>query len=170
MAIRPCKECGKDISTSAPACPHCGAKPRRTSLFTWIVAAFLGLMVLGWIRASLDKDKSGELAAAKAATLTPEQRAIAQKQAAQRQLEEKRRRDEGAVAYACKDWVRKSLHDPDSAKFEDPFSFMRTPGYDRVQVQVRARNAFNAVRLSTFECRIRTKNGTLTLLGMQELR
>lgn len=169
MAIRPCKECGKDISTSAPACPHCGAKPRRTSLFTWIVAIFLGLMFASWIRVSTNNDNKAEATAAKAATLTPEQRAAAQKQAAQRQLEGKRRRDEDLVAYACKDWVKKSLHDPDSAKFEDPFSFMRTPGYDRVQVQVRARNAFNAIRLSTFECRIRRKDGIMTLVGIEQL-
>lgn len=25
MAIRPCKECGKDVSTRATSCPHCGA-------------------------------------------------------------------------------------------------------------------------------------------------
>jgi len=24
MAIQPCRECGKDVSTEAPACPHCG--------------------------------------------------------------------------------------------------------------------------------------------------
>ena len=37
MALKPCKECGKEISTSAKVCPHCGketisawTKPRGT--------------------------------------------------------------------------------------------------------------------------------------------
>ena len=25
MALIPCRECGKEIADSAPACPHCGA-------------------------------------------------------------------------------------------------------------------------------------------------
>lgn len=46
MAIVKCKECGKDVSTVAEACPHCGAKrPKRTSLFTWFIALFFGYFV-----------------------------------------------------------------------------------------------------------------------------
>jgi RNA polymerase subunit RPABC4/transcription elongation factor Spt4 len=31
MALVPCRECGKEISTEAPACPHCGRPtPPRT--------------------------------------------------------------------------------------------------------------------------------------------
>lgn len=26
MALNPCKECGKDISSTAAKCPHCGAQ------------------------------------------------------------------------------------------------------------------------------------------------
>lgn len=48
MAIIPCEECGKEVSTKAPTCPHCGyprmeryrtkkekvaTKPAKTSLF-----------------------------------------------------------------------------------------------------------------------------------------
>jgi len=32
MAIKKCFECGKDVSSNAPACPHCGAK--RSSNFS----------------------------------------------------------------------------------------------------------------------------------------
>jgi hypothetical protein len=31
MALRACKECGKQISTKAAACPNCGAKPPQTT-------------------------------------------------------------------------------------------------------------------------------------------
>lgn len=170
MAIRPCKECGKDMSTTAAACPHCGAKQKRTSGFTWIIAVFLGLMVFAWINISLDRDQRAEATAAKAAALTPAQRDAAKKHAALEQATEKQQRDEAMVAYACKDWVKKSLHDPESARFEESFAFNRKAAYDQVQVRVRARNAFNATRLSTFECRIRQNAGAFTLVGMQELQ
>ena len=29
MALAACKECGKDVSTEAQACPHCGAKSKK---------------------------------------------------------------------------------------------------------------------------------------------
>lgn len=42
MALVKCKECGEEVSTKAKACPKCGAKaPKKTSLFTWLVVAFI---------------------------------------------------------------------------------------------------------------------------------
>ena len=29
MALTACKECGKQISTTAASCPHCGHKPEK---------------------------------------------------------------------------------------------------------------------------------------------
>lgn len=41
-----CKACGKDISSKAKACPHCGnPSPKRTSLITWFVL-FLFLFIV----------------------------------------------------------------------------------------------------------------------------
>lgn len=28
MALKPCHECGKEISNTADKCPHCGAPPK----------------------------------------------------------------------------------------------------------------------------------------------
>jgi len=47
MALTHCKECRAEMSTSAAACPKCGAKPpKRTSVLTWVVAVVLGGAVL----------------------------------------------------------------------------------------------------------------------------
>ena len=47
MALRPCKECGNEISDKAVSCPHCGAaQPKKTSLFVKIIAWFFGLGIL----------------------------------------------------------------------------------------------------------------------------
>ena len=31
-----CKSCGKDISKSASACPHCGAKQKKLKVIHWV--------------------------------------------------------------------------------------------------------------------------------------
>lgn len=45
MAMTKCKECGAEISTTADACPKCGAKQIRTSGCAKLVLAFFGLIV-----------------------------------------------------------------------------------------------------------------------------
>jgi hypothetical protein len=50
MAMKPCKECGKVISTDAKSCPHCGKKEptgRKTSPLAIGCLGLIGLMVLG---------------------------------------------------------------------------------------------------------------------------
>mgnify|MGYP006890186188 CR=1 FL=1 len=49
MAMTTCKECKAQISTTAEACPQCGAKPKKTSGCAIIVAAFFGLILLSAI-------------------------------------------------------------------------------------------------------------------------
>ena len=47
MALRKCRECGHQVSTSASACPNCGARlPKRTSIFTWIVLAIFAVFAI----------------------------------------------------------------------------------------------------------------------------
>lgn len=47
MAMKACRDCGKEISTTARACPHCGAKVPRTKWWLWVplglVALFLAI-------------------------------------------------------------------------------------------------------------------------------
>ena len=46
MALVKCKECSTEISTSAKACPKCGAKPpQKTSVVTWLVLAVIAVVV-----------------------------------------------------------------------------------------------------------------------------
>ena len=81
--------------------------------------------------------------------------------------QEKKERDEAAVARICREWVAKSLRDP---TFETAFTFKRTQEYEQVQVKVRSRNAKNAMQRSTFECRIRRKDGKVAILVARELK
>ncbi len=49
MSLKKCKECGREISTSADACPHCGnlsPAKKAVKVGTDIIKAGLGLTVL----------------------------------------------------------------------------------------------------------------------------
>lgn len=58
MALIKCHECGHQISKSASQCPGCGAKIKRTSLFTKIVAIFIGLVVFSAILGQCSSEKT----------------------------------------------------------------------------------------------------------------
>jgi len=49
MALINCKECGHEVSTSAKACPNCGASVKTTSTFTWLVLIMIVLGVIGFL-------------------------------------------------------------------------------------------------------------------------
>jgi len=44
MALVACKECSHEISTTAKACPQCGAKPKRTKWWLWAPLGFVALL------------------------------------------------------------------------------------------------------------------------------
>lgn len=58
MAMTKCKECGTEISTTADACPKCGAKLVRTSGCAKIVLGFFGLVVFLMIVGQCSRDDS----------------------------------------------------------------------------------------------------------------
>jgi hypothetical protein len=89
MALVKCKECGHEIGKTASSCPQCGAKVKRTSLFTKIVTGFFALMFLSWLIGSNTREnQKAEEAKREAAeqvrltSLTPEQRAEEEKRKA----------------------------------------------------------------------------------------
>lgn len=47
MALKKCKECGKEVSTKADLCPNCGAKQKRKGIGCG--GALLILIVIGVI-------------------------------------------------------------------------------------------------------------------------
>lgn len=63
MALIKCKECNHEISKKASTCPNCGAKNKQnlgclTLIFSFFVVSFLGLIILGLIGNSLNKNIS----------------------------------------------------------------------------------------------------------------
>ena len=101
MALTKCKECGHQISKTAAACPNCGAKVKRTSLFTKIVGGFFAFIVLMMVigHLSVEEERSKKVAEEAAqrqavqvrlAAMTPEQQAEEE----QKRKEQERARQE----------------------------------------------------------------------------
>ncbi len=46
MALVTCKDCGNQVSTSAKACPKCGAKIPKTKWWLWAPLAFIFILFI----------------------------------------------------------------------------------------------------------------------------
>lgn len=131
-----CDACGRELSRTAPACPHCGdprtkynndikkqsAKETRTGCL--VMLAFLGIIILWNIN---DSDKT-DLQAKKQIEAAPDP-AI-----------EARIKDEN-WKYFCQEEITKRLKDPESAKFQEVF-ISRKSGEPIVCGQVNGKNGF----------------------------
>ncbi|MCZ7564528.1 MAG: hydrogenase maturation nickel metallochaperone HypA [Burkholderiales bacterium] len=142
MALVKCKECGKEFSSSARACPNCGK--RRTSFVTKLFAGFFILVgvftVWGMIQGQKASDAAAEREAARLAALNPAQRAAEEAAKAREQRL-------SAARGACLIALKSVLHDPDSAKLESTSRWYveeRKDGTILVQPSGRAKNAFGA--------------------------
>ncbi len=72
----------------------------------------------------------------------------------------------------CKEFVKRSLHDPESADFESSKTYPVTEeagGIFTVEVSVRARNAFNAMRNTIVSCKAKREESGWTLLNLENL-
>lgn len=124
MALLKCKECGGQVSSKAAACPACGAKaPKRTSLFTWVVAAAMGVTIVGGLAAG-----GGNL---KTAPPRPEPTKAEQAAEASRY----------AAAQGLDQALKRAAKDPDSVKYE---SLRVSADAQVVCAEFRARNGFGA--------------------------
>jgi hypothetical protein len=80
MALTKCAECGHQISKSATQCPSCGAKVRRTGLFTKLLAGFFALVFASMFMRQCSSDGTPSVAQpAVSPAQTPEQRAEAER-------------------------------------------------------------------------------------------
>jgi hypothetical protein len=103
MALKKCKECGKDVSTQADKCPHCGACVKTQIGCLGAIAVILGVLILIGIIGSLNRE-----------TPTPPRPPTAAELEAKRQAEERARKAEeqflktpaGKLWQKHKDWDR----------------------------------------------------------------
>jgi hypothetical protein len=177
MALEKCKECGQSISTKADRCPHCGVGIRRTSVVTktlaWLFGATIVVAIIGSLTEGHRKDEQAAAEQQRLAAMTPEQRAAEQKERAAAAAAAAREEDLNSARWVCKEFVTKTLHDPASAEFENHRSFWAKAEKGdvyHVRVQLRARNAFNALRKTVVDCRTAKRNGNWYPLSVKELK
>lgn len=147
MALGKCRECGTEVSSEAKVCPKCGiAKPaKRKSQLLKVIGWIFGLSFLAiFIGAFMGKSIS----------LPPPNpvQTVAKKDSPTDPLP--------FLAQKCVEGIRRVLHDPESAQLPDPMSeysakFAKNVSGNNyaIQFEFRAKNGFNAIRVSTAECK-----------------
>lgn len=127
MALIKCRECGKDISTEAKACPHCGAKPPYRPSLAFILIA--GLLVVFGVKSSFDRDS------------TPPPPKTAE-QIAQDEAEQRRHL---VVAITAKK-LKNAMREPESVEWMDMGTDEKA---ELVCLRYRARNGFGGMAVET---------------------
>lgn len=118
-----CKECGREMSDTANACPYCGAEPpKTTSTLTWVVGGLMAVMFGMYIT-----NQGGSVAQAQP---TPEQAAATKKADGQ-----------WNAAVSALTSIKKAAKNPKSFELE---SFVFFPGGSACY-EYRAANSFNAI-------------------------
>lgn len=146
MALKPCKECGKEISSTAQACPHCG-KPLKQKGMGW---GCLSIACLGTVAVIIVGTCSGERSPSPQASNAPPDHS-------------------GAARRACIDYVTVGLKAPSTAKFQ-PYYEARITNVDdtyTVTSYVDAQNSFGAQLRTYFTCKVKYGSGRFLLLDLK---
>lgn len=72
MALIPCRECGKNVSSAAETCPHCGIKSPAAApakRLRYVLLGLVGLAVVGALMNKSDRANQPERSARATATL-----------------------------------------------------------------------------------------------------
>ena len=177
MALKKCPECDNEVSTTAKACPKCGAEmPKPTSTVTWIVALLIVFSMGAGISANSERyEREAKEAIAeqtRVAALSPEQRLAEEKNKAEQAVINAKIEEINTARSVCKQFVTKTLHDPKSAEFDDFRSYPAKeikPGLYHVQVKLSAKNGFNAMRRIMVNCKTQvTGGGDWTAVSIKE--
>ncbi len=145
MALKKCKECGKEISTKAKECPHCGVPAKKKAGCGSIALVLLGLLIIISILGSLGSKESK--------TTTPEKSVGT----SNKPISTWKERDNSLLAYGMiEDYVKNRLKSPSSADFPGLFDgkadhIQRLGGQKyRIVSWVDSQNAFGAMIRTRF--------------------
>lgn len=138
----------------------------KPSKGVWIFLIFLGLVMMGNAIQDATKQEATKNEAARRAALTSEQRAA----------EDAAKANEKRLVHAqvaCYSALEKTLYDPDSAKLESMDSWYvekRKDGTILVQPAGRAKNAFGAYIIGTWNCVTKQIGGNTVVLSLKQIR
>lgn len=148
MALVQCRECGQDRSTKADACPHCGAKVKRTSAFTYIFGGLFTIIVVSCVGTMVASDnRRNETAAkeaARVASLSAEQKAAEAKRAAADKVASDAKEANFQRAIVLARAVKATMNDPSSLEITD--ALVTDAG--AIALTFRGKNAFGALTIN----------------------
>lgn len=154
MALVKCRECGKDISKSAQACPHCGYKLRRTRrLVARFATIFVAIPIVITIFAASLANQAAPPKPEMAGSFTyqppppePETPETAPPQPeTYAQTAARKKRDRAAqLAMAGATALKKAMRDPESFKLESALQIESTGA---VCYEYRSKNGFGGVNV-----------------------
>ncbi len=150
MALTKCKECGKEVSTNAKTCPHCGVKNPGVSAKD-MVLGLLVVIFVGWLVtqcSSSDKDSEKS------------KKAEVDEAACKQDLQCWGDKNSVAASVYCKDYVEKlakySARWTDGT-FETKFSHFRWLNKEEATLtfigdKIEFQNGFGAYQAHIYEC------------------
>lgn len=155
MALAPCKECGKEISTEATVCPHCGKKnPTSRGLVVGKAGGCLLVVIVLGIIGSLSESTRKHTAAPPTAA-----------QVAAKKVADSVDLELTTSVELCHRAALKRLKSPSTANFLDDSTYQKDLGKGRshIQLQVDAQNSFGGVMRTTVDCKTRLVAGNVVL-------
>lgn len=144
MAIGKCRECGKEASSEAKACPHCGASsPVSTgnSLLKFAIV-FVGVVVVVNLALESEKPAASTNRPSAAAPETDEQRDARLQREADLRAEKARKEYAFQKTVAAANALKRSLRDPASLVWE---SIRTNEEATVICLEYRARNGFGGM-------------------------
>jgi len=148
MALTKCKECGQQISSKAESCPHCGVKVKAESI--GCLGAVVVIFGLLWVASSIVPSHNDQTSPTATKQEKPD--------------------PESSARGACMLFIKQVLNDPSSAEFghsSEAVVYQEKNGVWVVQRRLRAKNAFNALVLTTYECRMTLADGNWSALSIK---
>ena len=143
MAIIKCRECGKDVSSDAKTCPHCGKSQASGLGGNVILIAILIVVTIIFI---------GNISG----PTTP-----------------KVNDPHSDARWACDIALKQQLNDPDSAQYgsvDSWYTATKKDGTILVQPDIRAKNAFGAYIKATWECVTKAEGGNIRVVSLRQIR
>ena len=149
MALKPCKECRREISDRVQKCPSCGAKQRMGCVGKGIIGVIVLMAGSAAIQNYAESPK------------TPEELHA-----------DSLRMQLFGARLLCQRRAMALLRSPTTAQFQDPgagFGEVLPHKHFHVQTYVDAQNGFGAMMRTRFDCRVAQIGSTYVLLKFKPL-
>lgn len=153
MAMKKCKECGKEKSSKAAVCPHCGYKQKKTGCFTWVAAIGISVFMVPLLISGLNAPP-GE----RNATSSPPRPKTPEEIREEKIQAQFSKWDSSHIDLVER--VKESMHDPDSFEHVET-RFKEQASSILVMMKFRGNNAFGAKRLQWIQAHYDPLTGEL---------